>query len=126
MEIFNKNKRRLAIWRLTGLSVFILALLGTGMVAMHNSYENQGMDEVLEINNALKDLQAKYDVDVVELQNRLARKEKAYQLCLKNKDCNLKIEKLEMEIEELKEDKKDLKKEAEFYEEAYKTLKLSQ
>lgn len=116
----------MAIWRLSGLAVFILALMGTGMVAMHNSYENQGQDEVVEMSNALIELQAKYDVDIVELQNQYARKEKAYQLCLKNKDCNLKIENLEQEIADLKEEKKDLKKDADFYEEAYKTLKLSQ
>ncbi len=124
MDVLNNNKRKLAIWRLSGLAVFILALMGTGMVAMHNSYEGQGQDEVTEINKTLIELQAKYDVDIIELQNQYARKEKAYQLCLKNKDCNLKIEKLEKEIEELEEDKKDLKKEADLWEQEFKKYKM--
>lgn len=42
MEILNKNQRNRGIWRLVGLGVIVLMLLGAGAVQTHQQYQGQG------------------------------------------------------------------------------------
>lgn len=41
MDVLNQNQRKSALWRIVGIGVFILALMGTTVFAMNNHYENQ-------------------------------------------------------------------------------------
>jgi len=54
MEVLNQNQRRSAMLRILALGGFILAVLGTVLVSMHNAYASNGVGELETLQNKFK------------------------------------------------------------------------
>jgi len=56
MEVLNRNQRRSAIWRITGMGVFALSLLVTSVFSMHQHYNRELNTVTVELKRQVQTL----------------------------------------------------------------------
>ena len=81
MEELHKNKRKSAIWRLVAIGIFLLAILSTGMVSMHNKYADSGKSQLQQLQDQYKEELEQREKDRQNLQSSINKLNKDLKNC---------------------------------------------
>ncbi len=115
MELLNRNHRKKALLRLGAMGFLVLALTVTTVFAFHQAYANQGQDRIAKLEKELQDVRAKSSVELNALQNQLNRMKQIHKEELADKVPDAQIDKLKDEINDLKKEKRQFEEESKFY-----------
>ena len=110
MDVLNRNQRQSAIWRILGMAMTTLALIGVLLFTTYKAYASQGIAEAIRLQNEHEKKMRKWQGDKKQLENDIKDLKNKLDECLKNNGgkelatCKEILEKKEDELEGLEDE----------------------
>lgn len=124
MEILNKNQRKKTLLRIIAVAFLVLAMTVSAVFAFHRAYANQGQDEIIKLERELEETRANHSVEVNALKNQINRMKTTHAEEMANKVSDVKVQRLEEQVADLRKEKRELQDEARFYKAEFRKCKL--